>query len=71
MMMNRELQQHEPKFHDLDLPGACLGCGGPIAARFTPGNAVGVCRACFRISAMNVTRTDDGVSVAQSAGGDA
>jgi len=70
MMMNRELH-HEPKFHDLELPGACLGCGGPLAARFTPGNAVGVCRACARISAMDVTRTDDGVTVTQPAGGDA
>ena len=42
MMMNRELQQHEPKFHDLDLPGACLGCGGPIAALAVERTAEGV-----------------------------
>ena len=67
-MMNQQ-QHQETRFHEIELPEACLACGGPIAARFAPGSAVGVCRACRRIAVMEVERTTEGVRVAQLPGG--
>ena len=67
-MMNQQ-QHQETRFHEIELPEACLACGGPIAARFAPGSAVGVCRVCRRIAVMEVERTADGVRVAQLPGG--
>ncbi len=69
-MMNQELQQ-EPKFHELELPDACMACGGPIAARFTSSGATGVCLACRRISALSVARSGDGINVVQLPAGEA
>ena len=69
-MMSQELHQ-ETRFHDIELPAACLGCGGPIAARFTLGSAHGVCLACRRISTMGVERSEEGLRVLQTAGGEA
>jgi hypothetical protein len=69
-MMNQELHQ-ETRFHELDLPDACMACGGALAARFTPGAAHAVCRACRRIFTMTVARTDDGLQIVQLPGGSA
>ena len=60
--MNPELQR-ETTFHDIELPAACLTCGGPISARFTPGSARGVCLACHALVAMAVARDGDGLRV--------
>ncbi len=60
--MNTELQR-ETSFHDVELPSACLSCGGPISARFTPGSARGVCLVCHALVAMAVARAEDGVRV--------
>jgi len=68
--MNTELQQ-ETMVHDVELPNACVACGGPLAARFTPGSARGVCLACHVISAMTVSRAGDGLQIVQEPGGEA
>ena len=67
-MTSQELHP-EARFHEIVLPHACTTCGGPIAARFTPESAVGVCLACIRIVEMEVDRTADGVRVAEVPGG--
>jgi hypothetical protein len=69
-MMNQELQQG-PTYQELELPEACIGCGGPLAARFTADHAAGVCLACRRIAALSVSRAAGGINVVQLPGGEA
>ncbi|GEJ57214.1 hypothetical protein [Anaeromyxobacter diazotrophicus] len=62
--MNTELQE-ETTTRDLDLPGACVGCGGPLAARFSPGRAHGVCFTCHLVSELGLARSAEGVQLIQ------
>jgi hypothetical protein len=66
--MNAEFQQ-ETTIRDMELPGACVGCGGPIAARFSPGGAHGVCLACHLVTELGLARSADGVQIIQVPGG--
>ena len=61
-MTTQELR-HDMPFRDLELPAACAACDGPMAVRFAPGSAVGVCLGCRRIAAMSVERSDEGLRV--------
>jgi hypothetical protein len=70
MNVNRE-QEQQVHFHDVVLPGACVACGGPLAARFGPRSGVGVCLACHVVSALALARGADGVEVGQLAAGSA
>ncbi len=54
---------HESQARDLELPEACVGCGGPVQARFTAHGALGVCLACHMIATLGVIRERDGVHV--------
>jgi hypothetical protein len=66
--MNQE-RQHETMIREIELPDACLGCGGPVAARLTPGSARGVCLGCRTFSSMTVERRGDGLQLVQLPGG--
>jgi hypothetical protein len=68
--MNQELQQDAP-IRDIELPDACLGCGGPITARFTAGSARGVCFQCRIFSAMAVQWRAGGMQLLQLPAGHA
>jgi hypothetical protein len=68
--MNQEPQQ-ESMVREIELPGACLGCGGPVAARLTPGSARGVCRPCRAILSMTVERRGQGLQLVQEPAGEA
>ncbi|OFX24036.1 MAG: hypothetical protein A2V77_08700 [Anaeromyxobacter sp. RBG_16_69_14] len=61
--MNTELQQETPHEIEVELPDACVACGGSIAARFMTGSARGVCLRCHLITALRVARTDEGMQV--------
>jgi hypothetical protein len=61
--MNTELQ-NEKLVHDIELPAACVACGGPINARFTASGARGVCLACHMFATLGIARVDNGVQVA-------
>jgi hypothetical protein len=63
--MNTQLQG-EVTLHDVELAGACAGCGGPLAARLAPGSARGVCVACHAITALLLVRAGEGVRVVQA-----
>jgi hypothetical protein len=67
-MMNQHPAQ-ETSYHDLEIPEACMACGGALATRFTAGAAHAVCRACRRISAMSLSKTEDGLQIVQTAAG--
>ena len=67
-MMNQHPAQ-ETSYHDLEIPEACMACGGALATRFTAGAAHAVCRACRRISTMSLSKTEDGLQLTQSAAG--
>ena len=66
--MNQEIQP-ETMLREIQLPEACLGCGGPVAARFTPGSARGVCLRCRAFTAMAVERHAGGFHLVQMPGG--
>ncbi len=53
------------------LPGACLACGGSLAARLAPATARGVCMACRAITALALAVLPDGVQVGQLPAGSA
>ena len=55
--------QHELPTRDVVLPGACLACGGPIAARFTDHSAQGVCLACRTVTALGLDRQEGGLRI--------
>jgi hypothetical protein len=62
--MNIELQQEAvPHEIEIELPDACVACGGSIAARFMSGSARGVCLRCHLITALRVARTEEGMQV--------
>ncbi|HTT71437.1 MAG TPA: hypothetical protein VMG32_09465 [Anaeromyxobacteraceae bacterium] len=61
--------QHELPTRDVVLPGACLACGGPIAARFTDHSAQGVCLACRTVTALGLERQVGGLTIAHLPGG--
>jgi len=61
--MNTELQQKETMSHEVELPGGCAVCDGPIVAKFTPLSARGVCLACKLVSTLALARSGDGVQV--------
>ncbi len=62
--MNTEPRQEEkPHEIEVELPDACVACGGSIAARFTSGSARGVCLACHLITALRVARSGEGLQV--------
>ncbi len=63
--MNTELHTEET-IHEFELPHACIGCGGPVDARFTPGGGRGVCLACHILTPMAVIRTAEGVKIVQA-----
>ena len=63
--MNTELQQ-DTTVHDVEIPETCAGCGGTVAARFTPGTARGVCLACHLLTGMQLVRAGQGVRLVQS-----
>ncbi len=63
-MMTRE-QHHETRHYDLDLPDACLACGGALSVRFSAGAARAVCLPCRRISSLEVERSEEGMRVVQ------
>jgi hypothetical protein len=67
-MMNQQITQ-ETSYHDLEIPEACMACGGALAMRFTPGRAHAVCRACRRISSMTLAHSRDGLQIVQVPGG--
>jgi hypothetical protein len=67
-MMNQHAAQGT-SYHDLEIPEACMACGGALATRFTAGAAHAVCRACRRISAMTLSKTEDGLQIVQTAAG--
>jgi hypothetical protein len=60
--MNPEPQQ-ATLIHDVELPGACPACGGPLLARFTPGSARGACLRCHALCALAVTQQGDRLAV--------
>ena len=62
--MNTELQE-EMTTRDMELPGVCAGCGGPVAARFSPGRAHGVCFTCHLVTELGLTRSQDGIQLVQ------
>ena len=66
--MNTELQK-ERMSHEVELPGACAVCDGPIMARFTPSSARGVCLTCRLVTALALSQGDDGVKVGHLPGG--
>ncbi len=66
--MNTELQK-ETMSHEVELPGACAVCDGPIAARITPYGARGVCLACHLVSTLALSPAVDGVRVMHLPGG--
>ncbi len=68
--MNIEPQK-ETMSHEVELPGACAVCDGPIVARFTPSSARGVCLACRLVTVLELSRTGDGVQVGHLPGGSA
>jgi hypothetical protein len=68
--MNQELQQ-DTAIREIELPDACLGCGGPVSARFTAGSARGVCFRCRAFSAMAVERRAGGMHLFQLPAGHA
>jgi hypothetical protein len=63
--MNPQLQQ-EAIPHDVQLTGACAGCGGAITARFSPGTARGVCLACRAMTGLLLVSAGEGVRVVQA-----
>jgi hypothetical protein len=69
--MNVDHEMHHPKFHDVVLPDACLACGGPLAARFSPTSALGVCFACHAVTTLALARVADGLQVGQLPAGSA
>ncbi len=62
--MDTELQE-EMTIRDVELPGACAGCGGAVAARLTPGRAHGVCFTCHLVTELGLTRSAEGVQLVQ------
>jgi hypothetical protein len=68
--MNQE-PRHETMIREIELSEACLGCGGPVAARLTPSSARGVCLRCRMLSAMSVERRGAGLQLVQLPAGDA
>jgi hypothetical protein len=68
MNVNHEHEQ-SPHFHDVLLPKACVACGGPLAARFGPRSALGVCVACHVVTTLALARAEDGYQVGQLPGG--
>ncbi|HET9595711.1 MAG TPA: hypothetical protein VFP65_09025 [Anaeromyxobacteraceae bacterium] len=68
--MNQELQ-HDTALRDVELPDACLGCGGPVTARFAAGSARGVCFHCRVFSTMAVERRASGMQLFQLPAGHA
>ena len=62
--MNTE-HQGETTIRDLDLPGACAGCGGAVTARFIPGRAHAVCFSCHLVTELGLTRSAEGVQLIQ------
>jgi hypothetical protein len=65
--MEREAQK-TPRFYDMEVPRGCASCGGPLAGRFGPQSAVGVCLHCRIVTPLLVSTTDDGIHVAQMPG---
>ncbi len=53
----------EKMSHEVELPGACVVCDGPIVARFTPSSARGVCLACRLVTVLELSRSGDDVQV--------
>ncbi len=68
--MNTELQR-ETMAHEVELPGACAVCDGPIVARITPHGARGVCLACPLVSTLALAPAGDGLHVMHVPGGKA
>ncbi len=68
-IMETELRRET--VHDLELPGACIGCGGAIVVRVTPGTARGVCATCHAITSMLLVRVEGGLQVTQAPRGQA
>ena len=62
--MNTE-QQQEVAVHEVELNDACVCCGGPVTARFTPGTARGVCLVCHLVTPMMLVKGGEGVRVVQ------
>ncbi len=60
--MNTEPQK-ERTSQELELPGACVVCDGPIVARFTPTSARGVCLSCRLVTTLELARVEDGMQV--------
>jgi len=56
------------EFHDLEVPGGCASCGGPLAGRFGPDSAVGVCLRCRLVTPLRVSSEARGVHVSQMPG---
>ncbi len=48
---------------DVVLPHACLACGGPITVRLTQRSAYGACLRCHLVTALGVSRDEEGVHV--------
>jgi hypothetical protein len=66
--MNTELHR-ETAVHDLELPSACVCCGGSVDARFTPGSGRGVCLACHLVTPMMLVRSPEGIRIVQAPAG--
>jgi hypothetical protein len=39
---------------DFQLPGACIGCGGPLAVRITGSGAHGCCLSCHQLAILRL-----------------
>ena len=44
---------------EMEVPGGCSVCGGPVAVKFTRSRAVSVCRACHHMAIAHV-HVEDG-----------
>jgi hypothetical protein len=59
----------EPTPRDLELPQACVLCGGALAVRVGPAGAWSCCRRCRWISRVHLAEEDGRVALAHPPGG--
>jgi len=67
--MTGERRQETARIVDAELQDACAACGGPIAARFSPGAIRGVCLSCHLVTTIKVARGKGGVQLGHLPGG--
>jgi hypothetical protein len=49
-----ENQERGPKKAEMEVPGGCQVCGGPVAVKFSRSRAVSVCRSCMHVAIARV-----------------